>query len=62
MKQRKTEWLRFRVTPEQAKKIAGIADRAGVSTADVLRLIVDDVKDTRTGIVWADNQKEAVQG
>jgi hypothetical protein len=64
MKQRKTDWLRFRATPEQAQKLAEIADRAGVSTADILRRIVDGVQDVQSGgwsIVLADKQREAVQ-
>ena len=65
MRQPKQVILGFRATSEQAAKVAGIADRAGVNTSELLRLLVDNVQDVKKevwSIVWAgQEQKEAVQ-
>ena len=62
MKQRKEMYLGFRATTEQATKLATIAERAGVGTSDVLRLLVDEVRDVKPGwsVVWA-SQGQAAQ-
>ncbi len=55
MRQKKGVYLGFRTTNDQAEKLTGIADKAGVNVSELLRLLVDDVKDVRPdgwSIVW----------
>lgn len=64
MKRPKQVIIGFRTNAEQAAKLTGIADRAGVNTSELLRLLVDDVQDVRPrgwAIVWAGQEnREAV--
>ena len=47
MKVPKRVIIGFRTNAEQAAKLAGMADRAGVNTSELLRLLVDDVQDVQ---------------
>lgn len=67
MKRNKSVYLGFRATEEQAEKLSGLAEKAGVNTSQLLRLVVDDLQDVQPGgwsVVWAGRGKqgEAVQG
>ena len=63
----KTVYVGFRASPEQAAKLEGLAEKAGVSTSQLLRKLVDTAQDVQPGgwsVVWAGRGKqgEAVQG
>lgn len=63
MKRPKQIIIGFRTNAEQAAKLAGIADRAGVNTSELLRLLVDDVQDVQPrgwSIVRATGGRESV--